>query len=251
MKLRILIASAVLSVLACGASACGAQPQIKVLAQFAVQGPLEDLESQMAAHATLPVNTELAFRVKLLERLSKGEAADIAIMTTAAIQELAAKGLVRMQRDLLVSEVGVAVAANARAPTLKTTADFVAFLRATPSIAYPVSSPPGAHMVKLLAQLGLTSIVEPKATVVDEALMGGLVRDGKVAAAVLLVSELKFQGAPNTVPLPDEIQLRTPMSIAVLKSSAHEKDAAAVVQLLTSPEAAAVYRRWGLPPSFN
>lgn len=254
MKIGILIASAALSVFM--GLAQGAEPQIKLLTQSPLNGSLSDLKSQMSAHAKLPVSTEGAPRPQLLERLFGGEAADIAIMTNAAIQELAAKGLVRMQKELLVSEVGIAVAADARAPTLKTKTDFVAFLKSTPSFAYPAPNatgphPVGAFTVTLLEQLGLTSVVAPKATVVSGGLMGGLVRDGKVAAAIQIVSELKFQGASNTVPLPEEIQMRTPMSIAVLETTSHEKEATALVQFLTSPEAAAVYRRWGLVPSFK
>ena len=242
----------------CGAY--GAEPRIKILAQSSVPGPLSDLELQMSARATLPVNTESGPRAKLLERLLAGEPADIAILTNTAIQELAAKGLVRMQKELVVSELGVAVAADAQPPKLTTSADFVEFLKSTPSIAYPALAtgpyPADAYRVDtyiaaLLERLGVKSSVEPKATVVGAGSMGGLVRDGKVAAAILLVSELKLQGAPNTVRLPDEIQLRIPMSIAVLKTSSHEKEAAAVVQFLTSAEAAAVYRRWGLVPSFK
>ncbi len=90
---------------------------------------------------------------------------------------------------------------------MKTTADFVAFMKATPSIAYTVRGVSGLHMAQLIERLGLAAVVKPKATVVD-GFSGTLLREGKVAAAVQQISELKFTGATNIVPLPDEIQVR-------------------------------------------
>ena len=64
-------------------------------------------------------------------RRFSGEAADIAILTKEAVQQLAAKGYVRSPTDLVLSVIGIAVGDSAPTPVMKTTEDFVAFMKAT------------------------------------------------------------------------------------------------------------------------
>ena len=65
------------------------------------------------------------------------------------------------------------------------------------------------------------------------------------------ISELRFTGAKNIVPLPDEIQVRTIFTVAVLNGVTRGDSAAKVVRVLTSTEAAAVYERSGASPLFE
>ena len=204
----------------------------------------------MPARSGVPVEVEFATTAALVERLTNGEAADLAILTKEAVQQLAAKGHVRSSTDLVLSVIGIAVADDAPLPAMKTTEDFVAFMKATPSIAYTVRGVSGLHMAKLIEELGLAAIVRPKAVVVD-GFSGTLLRDGKVVAAVQQISELRFTGAKNIVPLPDEIQVQTIFTVAVLNAATSADSAAKVVRVLTSSEAAAAYERSGASPLFK
>jgi len=97
---------------------------------------------------------------------------------------------------------------------------------------------------------GLADVVKPKAMLVD-GFAGTPLREGKVAAAVQQISELRFSGAKNIVPLPDEIQVRTVFTVAVLNSAASADSATKIVRVLTSSEAAAAYERAGASPMFK
>ena len=176
---------------------------VKVVATIAVEGAFAELEPLLQARSGVPVEVEFATTAALVERLTNGERADLAILTREAVQQLAAKGQVRSATDLVLSVIGIAVADDAPLPAMKTTNDFVAFMKATPSIAYTARGVSGLHMAKLIEQLGLADVVKPKAIVVD-GFSGTPLREGKVAAAVQQISELKFTGATNIVPLPDE-----------------------------------------------
>ncbi len=204
----------------------------------------------MPARSGVPVEVEFATTAALVERLTNGETADLAILTKEAVQQLAAKGHVRSSTDLVLSVIGIAVADDAPLPAMKTTEDFVAFMKATPSIAYTVRGVSGLHMARLIEQLGLAAVVKPKAVVVD-GFSGTLLREGKVAAAVQQISELKFTGAKNIVPLPDEIQVRTTFTVAVLNGAASADSVAKIVRVLTSTEAATAYERSGASPLFE
>jgi molybdate transport system substrate-binding protein len=175
---------------------------------------------------------------------------DLAVLTKEAVQQLAAQGRVSASTDLVASLIGIAVADGAPLPAMQTTADFVAFMLATPSLAYTLRGVSGVHMARLIERLELTEVVLPKALVVD-GFAGTPLREGKVAAAVQQISELKFTGANNIVPLPDALQVRTIFTAAVLAGTPRAEAAAQVVAALTSPEAAAAYERSGALPLFE
>jgi len=147
--------------------------------------------------------------------------------------------------------VGIAVADNAPTPVLKTTEEFVAFLKATPSIAYTSSGVSGLYMTQLIEKFGLTNVLKPKTTLVNEGFSATLLREGKVAAAVQQISELKFAGAKNIVALPDAIQRRTTFTVAVVNGTTRADAAARVVRVLTSSDASTTYKRSGLLPVFK
>jgi len=189
----------------------------------------------------------LAARLQFAQHVERvGKCVELEI----GVEQLAAKGYVRSPTDLVLSVIGIAVGDSAPTPVMKTTEDFVAFMKATPSIAYTTSGVSGLHMAKLIEQLGLTAVVKPKAMVV-EGLSGTQLREGKVAAAVQQISELKLAGAKNIVPLPDAIQARTIFAVAVLSGTARADAAAKVVRVLTSTEAAAAYEHSGVSPLFK
>jgi molybdate transport system substrate-binding protein len=226
------------------------QAGVKVVATIAVEGALTEIEPHLATHAGVPVAVEFAPTAALVERLANGEPADVAVLTKEAVQQLSAQGHVRSSTDLVASLIGIAVADDAPVPAMQTTADFVAFLRATPSIAYTQRGVSGVHMARLIEQLGLTEVVLPKAIVVD-GFAGTPLRAGRVAAAVQQISELKFSGANNIVPLPDELQVRTVFTVALLGAGARRAAAEKAFAALTSSEAAAAYRRSGVSPIFE
>jgi molybdate transport system substrate-binding protein len=225
------------------------EARVKIVATIAVEGAVREIEPQLPARAGVPVEVEFATTAALVERLTDGEEADVAILTKDAVQQLAARGLVRSSTDLVLSVIGIAVADDAPLPAMETTADFVAFMEATPSIAYTLRGVSGVHMARLIEQLRLTGVVKPKAVVVD-GFAGTPLREGKVAAAVQQISELRFAGATKIVPLPDELQVRTIFTLAVLEGTLRPDASAKVVQALTSTEAAAAYERSGASALF-
>jgi molybdate transport system substrate-binding protein len=106
MKRRTLILAAPLSFLTFGVVA--QEPPVKLVATLAVQNAFAELEPLLAARAGVPVKVEFATTVALVERLTNGETADIAILTKEAVQQLAAKGM-RSPTDLVLSVIGIAV----------------------------------------------------------------------------------------------------------------------------------------------
>ncbi len=223
----------------------------RVLVPLMLQGAVTELEPQLRSRAGGSLQIEYVQMAKLVERLGQGEQADVTVVTRAATQQLAAQGRVKSQADLVQSELGLAVADSAPAPVLNTTEDFVAFLRLTPSIAYFGAGASGAVFTSFVERHGLTDIIRQKATVITEGFASSLVRDGKVASAIQPVSELKFGGANNVVPLPESVQVRSISCVVVFNTARRTDVADRIVQVLKSDEAAAAYRRAGLTSLFD
>lgn len=220
---------------------------VKVLSTIAVQGAYTEVQSLLSPG----VKTEFAQTVPLVERLSKGETADVVILTHAAIEGLAAKGRVKSQADLIVSTVGIAFPDGAKTPPMKNKEDFIAFLKATPSVAYSTQGQSGMYVAKLIGQLGLEDVVKAKAVLVTEGPTAARLMKGEVVAAIQQISELKTGGAKNIIPFPDDIQLRTVFTAAVLNDTASPKESEAVLKVLTSPKAIEAYKRSGAEPAVN
>lgn len=250
MKRRTLVITVAMSVLFTGGAMAEEAP-LKILSTIAVQGALTNIEPMVFKGAGVPVKIEYTTTNAIVERVTKGEFADMVILTQAAAQQLAAAGKVKSQTDLVRSEVGIGLADNAPKPPMKTTEDLIAFLKATPSIAYTSNGASGVHMAQTIEKLGLSELMKPKTTVLKEGFAAELVRAGKVAAAVQQVSELKFGGAKNIVPLPDANQSRLVFSTAVLNGTQHADGAAKIVKVLTSAEAAKAYNNSGVMPVFK
>ena len=237
------IATLCFSIVAGAAFGADSAP-VKVLSTIAVQGAYTEVQPLLSPS----VKTEFAQTVPLVERLSKGETADVVILTHAAVEGLAAKGRVKSQADLILSTVGIAFAEGAKTPPMKSKDDFIAFLKATPSVAYSTQGQSGMYIAKLIVDLGLADVVKPKAVLVTEGPTATRLIKGEVVAAIQQISELKNGGAKNIIPLPDDIQLRTVFTAAVLNDTTHAKEAEDVLKVLTSAKAAEAYKRSGAEP---
>jgi hypothetical protein len=232
-----------------GSFAAETAPPARLVVSLLMQGSMTELEPLLRSRLGGPLTIEYTPMMKLVERLDGAEAVDVTIISKAAADRLTEKGLVRSQVELAQSEVGIAVADDAPAPILKTEADLVAFLRATPSIAYFVGGS-GTTLIQFAERHGIGELVKRKGTVVSDGFTSPLIRQGKVASAVQAVSELRYGGANNIVLLPESLQNRTATCLVVLQKGKRSDLAAKIVQVLTSQEAAGVYRRAGLLPVF-
>ena len=107
-----------------------------------------------------------------------------------------------------------------------------------------------AHMVKMLAELGIADAMKAKTR---------LFKDGTEALHAIAKGELALTVAPITSirvvpgvalvgPLPDKLQATTVYAAALSRTSAASEPAKALMAMLTSKEFAAVLRDQGIDP---
>ena len=141
---------------------------IKVLSTTAMKMVFEELSPRFERETGNRLAVSLGPSLQLEKRLAEGEAADVAILTTAGAKDLIARGkivagsLVEVAR----SSIGVAVPKGAPKPDLSSVESFKRALLAAKSIA--VSKPvgggqSGAHMAKVFDELGIAEAMAAKA----------------------------------------------------------------------------------------
>ena len=193
----------------------------------------------------------------LRERVEKGEAADLVVLSQSAIASLGKAGLVdpSTARDLGRTVTGIIVRDGAPAPDVSTPEAFTQALRDAASVAYtdPKAGGSGGIMfVAMLERLGLAEVVSAKAVLCK----GGFdvsekVAGGKAAIGTTFISEaLPVKGLKILGPLPGELNTTNTYSAAVYAKSANRDAALAVLAALTDPATRGRWTAAGLEPAF-
>jgi molybdate transport system substrate-binding protein len=223
-----------------------------VLSTLAVQGALPTLIERYQHATGAKVETHFAPTNALLARIAAGETADVAILTRAAVDDLAAKGVLVAGNvtDIALSLVGLAVRAGASKPEIGSVEALQAALLGCRSIAYSRIGASGVFFAELIERLGIAEEVNAKATVIPSGFTAELAARGEVELAVQQVSELMLVPGVDVVgPLPAAVQSATMFSASVFARSPRTELAGRFLGVLASPAAAAEFRAAGLEPA--
>ena len=219
---------------------------------LAVQGALLALAARYEQSAGTRIAIEFAPTNGLLARIAAGEPADIAILTRAAVDDLAAEGVLipGSVADVAVSLVGIAVKAGAARPDICSVEALKATLLAANSIAYSKIGASGVFFAELIRRLGIADEVNAKATIIPSGLTAELAARGDVELAVQQVSELMLVPGIDVVgPLPPGAESVTMFSAGVLAASDQAEAALELIAYLRSSDAAQALSAAGLQPA--
>lgn len=204
----------------------------------------------------LPVQTEFGPSMgktpqAIPARLARGEPIDVVIMVGSALDRLIADGLADGSTKVVLADsyIACAVPAGDPKPDLGTPeAVRDAFLQA-PSVAWSDSASGEYIQHELLARLGIEAQVKAKGRQIPATPVGEIVAQRKAAFGCQQRSELQpVPGIDIVGELPDVIQKITPYAAAVVRNSAHRKEAMSFIQFLASKESAATVAKSGLHP---
>jgi molybdate transport system substrate-binding protein len=188
------------------------------------------------------------------EKLSAAEKPDVVILPTAAIEALKAGTLAGSSRaDLARVGIGVAVRAGANLPDISTADAVRKVLLEARSI---VHADPrgggfaGAHIARMMAQLGIAEAVTPKVTF-RFAIAGGLagVANGDAEIGLYNISEiLAAKGVTLVGPLPPELQSYIVFSGAIHGGSTSPEAAQTFLRSLSAKNARDAWQSGGFEP---
>lgn len=222
---------------------------LKMLSSMATREVLSELAAQYEQGSGQPVAAEAAGGVDVAKRVQAGEALDVVVLASNAIDKLIAEGkvLAGSRVDLVRSGVAIAVRAGAAKPDISTEDAVKRAVVAARTLSYS-TGPSGVYLEKMferwgvLEQIRSSIVVPPPGTPV-----GSLVASGGAELGFQQLSELQNLAGIDVVgPLPPAIQTITVFSAGVATACQRPDAARALLSFMASGNAAATKQRFGM-----
>jgi molybdate transport system substrate-binding protein len=256
MKIRVLsaaITTTIFGIMFLFAQGATAQaPAVRVLASNGVQGALNEIIPQCERAVGHPLSVEFGTTATLKPRIEGGEAFDVTVLTSEAIDALIKEGKLAGESRANVARVGIGIGIRegAAKPDISTPEALKKALLNAKSITYAAAGASRPPTDKMLERMGIADALKSKTL-----LLGGAeetsaaVRDGKAEILITLISEIvSAKGLELAGPLPKEFQTYVAFAAGVSPNAKNAEAAKAAVKFLTGPKAAAAYKGKGMEP---
>ena len=194
------------------------------------------------------VVTQWVPTVELLRRIKAGEAVDVVLMAASSIEDLSKAGKIvtGSATPFVKSGIGIAARAGAPVPDVSSTEAFKHTLLAAKSIAYS-TGPSGNYLAGLFERIGIAAQIKAKTQTIQGMPVGDVVARGDAEIGFQQIPEiLPVKGIQYLGPLPPEIQSTTVFAAGIHASAKQAGAAQAWVDFLKTPEAAALYKKFGM-----
>jgi molybdate transport system substrate-binding protein len=221
---------------------------LKLISSMATREVLNELAARYERDTGQKIAAEAAGGVDVAKRVQNGEAVDIVVLASNAIDKLIADGKVLPGRvDLVQSGVSIAVRAGAPRPDVSSEDALKRAVLDAKTLSYS-TGPSGVYLEKMFARWGVLEQIRPRIVVPPPGKpVGSLVADGSVELGFQQLSELiNLAGVDVVGPLPPAVQTITIFSGAVSATCAQPDAARAVLTFMASPVAADAKTRHGM-----
>jgi molybdate transport system substrate-binding protein len=228
--------------------------EIKLYSTVAFHSVLDELAPQFEKSTANKLTITYGLAAQLAQRITSGEAADVAILTRAGIDALLKGGKIMQKSDATLASASMALAAKTGAPKpdVSTPEAFKRTLLAAKSIATGNPASGGASSVyfsKLLEQMGISEQVKGKLKIAPEGkLSADLVAAGDAEIGAMQTSELS-PGTELVGVFPGELNNVTVFAVGLITNASDANAAGTLIKFLESREAGAVYKAKGLYPN--
>jgi len=229
--------------------------RLDILSGGAAQGLVAAAAPQLKAETGFDIGGSFGAVGAMRDKLLAGTPADVLILTSALIADLARDGHVAAgsAADLGVVRTAIAVRAGDPAPAVGDAAGLRAALLAADAVYFPDPklATAGIHFAKVLDQLGIRDAVADRlrpypngATAMREMAAG----QGRPIGCTQVTEILNTPGVTLVAPLPKEFELATIYAAAVAARAASPDQARRLVALLSSPATRPLRDRAGFEP---
>jgi molybdate transport system substrate-binding protein len=246
----------VLAGLVCAAVATteGKAAEVKVLTSVALTSALDELAQQFERATGNKLTIGYSLIADIRKRILDGESADVIILSRLVMDELQKQDKFAAGSIVNVAGTAVSVAARAGAPKPDITSvdAFKSLLLAAKSIVYADPAKGGAsgvYFARVLDRLGIAEQMKAKTILVPGAQAADVVAKGEAELGVAQASEIvPVAGAQLVGPLPGEYASMTVFTAGIGAGSKAPEAAKALIQFLTGPSAAPVFKSKGFEP---
>ena len=227
-------------------------PAVRILASNGVQGALQEIAPQCERVFGHSLSVEFNTTAALKPRIEGGEAFDLTVLTSDAIDALSKEGKVvpGSRANIVRVGIGVGVRKGATKPAVSTPEALRKTLLNAKSITYAGAGASRPTIDKMLAKLGIADALKAKTLLLPGAEeTTEAVASGKAELLVTLISEIvSAKGMELAGPLPKEFQTYITFAVGVSPNANNPEAAKATVKFLTGSEAAAAYKAKGMEP---
>jgi len=226
--------------------------ELVVFSTIGVRSAAEQLFAQFERTSGHKLAVTWGTAPMLVKRIEGGDA-DVVVLSRAGIDALRKQGKIAAGSvvTLASSGIGVAVKAGAPKPDISTPDALKKTLLDAKSIAYSEPSAGGAsgvYFAKLLERMGIAEQMKPKTKYPPPGgFSANLLMTGEAELAVQQKPELlHVAGAEIVGLLPGDLNVVTEFAAAIMTGSKSGEAGKALIKMLQSPEAIAVFRSKGL-----
>lgn len=225
---------------------------LTMLSSMATRSLLSELTAAFSRETAQPVRLTSAGGVDVARRVQGGEAVDVVVLASNAIDQLVSEGhlLSGSRVDVARSGIGVAVRSGGPRPDIGSQQAVRDAVLAAPSVGYS-TGPSGTYLLSLFERWGLMPQIAQRIVQAPAGVpVATLVARGEVALGFQQWSELLgVPGIDVLGPLPADIQRITLFSAAVSRTGTRADVARALLEFLAAPGAADIKRRHGMEPA--
>ena len=221
---------------------------LKMVSSMATRELLAALAARFERQASHTVIAEAAGGVDVARRVEAGEAVDVVVLASNAIDRLIASGKLLPGRvDVVQSGIAMAVRKGASLPAVATEEDVKLAVLAADSLSYS-TGPSGQYLESLFTRWGIMEAVRPRIVVPPPGIpVGSLIAEGRVALGFQQLSELaNLKGVTVLGLLPDSIQSMTVFSGGVCSASEAPDAARALLKFMASPDVSGLKQQYGM-----
>jgi len=222
---------------------------VRVFASNGVKAVIEELKPQCERAIGHPLAIQFGSTTDLLQKIDAGEPFDLTMLTADAIDQLIKSGKVASKAAPLARcGVGVGIRTGAPKPEFGTPEAMKRALLKAKSVTYAEDGASRGFVEKMEERLGIVSEIKAKTILTHgSGAATANVADGKAEIVLTLASEiLPVHGIELAGPLPDALQGYINFAAGIGANAKNAESAKAMIQFLTGPSAAPVYKAKGM-----
>ena len=248
--MRLLLARvAIVATMALAGCTSADAAEVRILASNGVKAAVEELRPQLEKASGTTLSIDFSTAAALRERIEKGEAFDLAILTDDAVDALIKAGKISPMQRARLARVGIGVGyrKGAAKPDISTAAGIKQSLLNAKSIAYTEAGASRPGIDKMFERLGIAGQIKAKSHLTAAGAAPASVGKGESDLVLTLISEiLPEPGVELAGPIPPEFQSYIGFSAAPSPKAAGSPAVAALIKFLDGPAAASIYKVKGM-----
>lgn len=222
------------------------------ISSMATRALLAELAAAYEHQSAQAVAIESVGGVDAARRVQAGEAFDVVVLASDAIDRLLQSGhaVAGSKVDLVHSGVAIAVAAGAPRPEIGSEEALRRAVQQARSVGYS-TGPSGVALARLFERWGLADEIRERIVTPPPGVpVGHLVARGEVELGFQQLSELMHLPGIDVIgAMPEPLQIVTTFSAAVCTAAAQPEAARRLIAFMASPAAGEAKRRQGMDPA--